>query len=43
MEVAFSRYYQERISAEQLAGYLGVKPKNIPGMEALLFHKGAAA
>jgi Zn-dependent peptidase ImmA (M78 family) len=43
LEVAFSRYYQERISREQLAGYLGVKTRNIPGMEALLFHKGAAA
>jgi len=40
---AFSRYYQNRISVEQLADYLGVKVKNIPGMENLLFPRGATA
>lgn len=40
---AFSRYYQNRISVEQLADYLGVKVKNVPGMENLLFPKGATA
>jgi len=40
---AFSRYYQNRISVEQLADYLGVKAKNVPGMEDLLFPKRAAA
>ena len=40
---AFSRYYQNRISVEQLADYLGVKVKNVPGMEILLFPKGATA
>ena len=40
---AFNRYYQKRISAEQLADYLGVKVKNIPGMENLLFSRGASA
>ena len=39
----FSRYYQNRISLEQLADYLGVKVKNIPGMENLLFPKGMTA
>jgi len=39
----FSRYYQNRISVEQLADYLGVKVKNVPGMENLLFSKGAIA
>ncbi len=33
---AFSQYYQNRISLEQLSDYLGVKVKNIPGMEQLL-------
>lgn len=37
LELVFSRYYQKRISAEQLADYLGVKAKSVPGMEALLF------
>lgn len=40
---AFSRYYQNRISVEQLADYLGVKVKNVPGMESVLFPKGATA
>ncbi len=40
---AFSRYYQNRISVEQLADYLGVKVKNIPGMEHLLFARRATA
>ena len=42
IELVFSRLYQNRISVEQLADYLGVKVKNIPGMEELLFTKGAA-
>jgi len=42
LESVFGRYYQNRISVEQLANYLGVKVKNIRGMESLLFTKGAA-
>lgn len=42
LELAFSRYYQKRISTEQLADYLGVKVKFVSGMESLLFKKGAA-
>ena len=42
LELAFSRYYQRKISVEQLANYLGVKVKNVMGMESLLFEKGAA-
>lgn len=42
IEKAFGRYYQNKISVEQLAGYLDVKVKNISGMESLLFNKGAA-
>jgi Zn-dependent peptidase ImmA (M78 family) len=40
LERAFSRYYQRRITVDQLAGYLGVKVGKVPGMEALLFPKG---
>lgn len=43
LELAFSLFYQNKISVEQLADYLGVKTSNVPGMEALLFPKGAAA
>lgn len=43
LELVFSRLYQNRISIEQLADYLGVKVKNVPGMEALLFRKKVPA
>lgn len=43
IELVFSRLYQNRISIEQLSDYLGVKVKSVPGMEALLFHKGVTA
>jgi Zn-dependent peptidase ImmA (M78 family) len=43
LELVFSRLYQNKISVDQLADYLGVKAKNIAGMEELLFPKGAAA
>jgi len=41
LEVAFSRYYQNRISTEQLADYLDVKVKSVPGMETLLYRRSA--
>lgn len=37
MEKAFSQYYQNRITTERLADYLGVKVKNITGIESLLY------
>jgi len=43
IKLVFSRLYQNRISIEQVAAYLGVKVKNVPGIEALLFPKGIAA
>lgn len=43
LEKAFSRYHQNQIGIDQLADYLGVKAKNIPGMEAVLFRRGNAA
>jgi len=43
IEQSFHRYYQNRISVEQLADYLGVKVKNVSGMENLLFPKEAIA
>ena len=43
LSTAFSKYYQNRISVEQLADYLGVKVSNVPGMENLLFTREATA
>jgi len=43
IEKAFSSYYQQRITSERLADYLGVKVKNLNGMESLLYSKGNAA
>ena len=41
IDLAFSRYYQKKISIEQLSNYLGVKVRNVSGMESLLFNRGA--
>jgi len=41
--LVFSRLYQNKISLPQLAEYLGVKVKNVPGMEALVYRKGLTA
>lgn len=43
IEKAFSSYYQQRITSERLADYLGVKVKNLNGMESLLYSKGNVA
>ncbi len=43
LSLVFSRYYQNKISVNQLADYLGVKAKNIPGYEALLFNNEVLA
>lgn len=43
LDRAFARYHQNQIGMEQLADYLGVKIKNIPGMEAVLFGRGSTA
>jgi Zn-dependent peptidase ImmA (M78 family) len=40
LEIAFSHFYQKRISDSQLADYLGVKAKSIPGMENIMMSKG---
>jgi Zn-dependent peptidase ImmA (M78 family)/transcriptional regulator with XRE-family HTH domain len=40
LELAFSRYYQGKISFGQLADYLGVKAKSVPGMEAIVLKAG---
>ncbi len=42
MEKAFSQYYQNRITSERLADYLGVKVKNITGIESLLYKMGSS-
>ena len=39
MEMVFSQYYQNNISTEQLADYLGVKVSRIPKMESLIFEE----
>ena len=41
IEKAFSQYYQQQITPEKLADYLGVKVKNLTGMESLLYKSGA--
>lgn len=40
MELAFSQYYNNNISTQQLADYLDVKPWRIPTMESLIFEDG---
>jgi len=42
IDMAFSRYLQKKISVDQLANYLGVKVKNLAGMELQLFRGGEA-
>ena len=41
MEMVFSKYYQNNISTEQLADYLGVKVSRISKMESLIFEERA--
>ena len=43
LDKAFNRYHQDQIGIDQLADYLGVKVKSIPGMEAVLYRRGTAA
>lgn len=43
LEMTFGRYYRKKISIDQLANYLGVRVKNVAGMESLLVNKGIAA
>jgi len=43
LDKAFNRYHRNQIGIEQLADYLGVKVKSVPGMEAVLFRRGTAA
>ncbi len=43
LEIAFSHFYQKRISDSQLADYLGVKAKSLSGMEIILMSKGTHA
>ena len=43
LDTVFKRYYQQSISLRQVADYLGVKEKNIPGMENLLYARGGKA
>jgi Zn-dependent peptidase ImmA (M78 family) len=40
MELAFSQYYKNNISTQQLAEYLDIKTSRIPKMESLIFEDG---
>lgn len=40
LSLAFSKYYQKKISWDELSGYLGVKTKNLRKMEDLMFSQG---
>lgn len=39
LELAFSQYYQQRISESQLANYLGVSEKSLVGLESTIYKK----
>jgi Zn-dependent peptidase ImmA (M78 family)/transcriptional regulator with XRE-family HTH domain len=41
LRVAFNKYYQRRCTIQQLADYLNVKVKNIPGLEQAMLRKVA--
>nr|VFK14240.1 MAG: Zn-dependent peptidase ImmA, M78 family [Candidatus Kentron sp. LFY] len=43
IETVFNHYHRGRISVGQVADYLDVKTKNVPGMEEWLFERGARA
>lgn len=43
IETVFTHYYQKDISLRQVADYLDVKEKNVPGMENILYTKGSTA
>lgn len=42
LSLAFKKYFQNKISVNQLADYLGVKVKSIPGMESVFLAKGVS-
>ena len=37
VNLAFERFHQNRFDADQLADYLNIKPKSVPGLEAEYF------
>ena len=41
IELAFSNYYKNKISVDQLADYVGVTTRNISGVEHILLNKGS--
>ena len=43
IEIAFSRYYQDRISIRQLADYLGMKEAHVTTFEGYALHGGTMA
>ncbi len=43
LRLVLGKHYQGRISLEQVAEYLGVKPKNVPGLEEFAFQGATPA
>jgi Zn-dependent peptidase ImmA (M78 family) len=43
LDLVFSRLYQKRITVEQVADYLDVKVKYVPGIEGMLYQEEVAA
>ncbi|MGH9834443.1 MAG: ImmA/IrrE family metallo-endopeptidase [Blastocatellia bacterium] len=43
LQLVFSKYYQGKLSLEQVADYLGVKTKSVAGLENLALRQGGAA
>jgi hypothetical protein len=39
LNIAFSSYYRGKISVEQLADYLNVSVKNVPGLEQFVLQR----
>ena len=42
LDIAFNKYYQGNVTTQQLAGYLGVKARNIPKLEQFVISKVVA-
>lgn len=43
LKLVLGKHYQGRISLEQVADYLGVKPKNVAGLEEFAFQGATPA
>ncbi|MBI4198686.1 MAG: ImmA/IrrE family metallo-endopeptidase [Chloroflexi bacterium] len=43
LRLVFEKHYQGKLTVEEVADYLGVRSKNVPGLEALMLRKAVAA